>query len=495
MVYKLMSTVKASLNDNEQIISPTQTLLQNNILQTSELIPEKIRDKIINANVVVDKNSICKDNICRGDIYVETSDNLSVMEQRQLVNGMSNISKRLKEPLLLPIIIRNAPDKMPEPAISCEPDTLSYVETKSAFIGANATLTFPEQTKTKESYKKADTIAKALNKELNPLGLRTVFADMSICTSKNPAVRNCYILMQKTARFNPEIFSEDKLIDAMQKGFKSPKLNIDSVSDVKVVHVENTPALIGSMSLENVQMAGKRAVEQLKSVSSLEEAALVFSNIEQNPLFVNGIGLDGEKAADFVVDKFNVPRHPKVSEPAFSKNITAFANDGFYSSTEQDLSLKWKHANAFAFNITGSKSQFLTLYNDINDITDTINEAYGCDENNPLITSALFNTKVKIGDKYAQTLFLGYNPSILEQDAGITKENIVKTFKEAIAEYPILTGMKINGNQPQPLMIDLKIAKPTKQSSIVLNTHQSKNVNLKSEIIQDTLEKEQQISL
>jgi hypothetical protein len=37
-----MSTVKAHLNEDKQIVSPTQTLLQNNILQTSELIPEGV---------------------------------------------------------------------------------------------------------------------------------------------------------------------------------------------------------------------------------------------------------------------------------------------------------------------------------------------------------------------------------------------------------------------------------------------------------------------
>lgn len=498
MMYKIMSTVKAHLNEDKRIVSPTQTLLQNNILQTSELMPEKIREKIMSSNVVVDRNSLCKDGICRGDIYVETSDNLSLIEQRQLVNGMTHISKRLKEPLMTPVVIRNAPDVMPEPAMPDEQyaknDTSMYSETESAFIGAHATLSFPEQIKMKESYRKADSIAKALNRELNAIGLRTVFADMSVCTSENPAVRNCYALMQKTARFNSETFSENRFIDAIKNGFKSSKLNIESLSDIQMIPVANTSALIGSVSLENVQMAGKRVVEQLAPVSNLQEAALAFTSIEQNPLFVNGIGADGEKAVDFVVNKFGVPRHPKITEPVFSVSIQASSNDGFYSSTEQDLSTKWQPANALAFSLTGDKSQFIALYKNMNDIIDTLNESYGCDENHPLITSALFNTKTRISDKHAQSLLLQFNPTVLEQNNDAIKNTITNAFKEAVSEYAVLSGMTINGNQPQPLMIDLKMARPVKQPSVVLNTRQPKNASLQSNMIQDTLENNQQMS-
>lgn len=493
MMYKIMSTVKAHLNEDKQIVSPTQTLLQNNILQKSELMPEKIRKKILDANVVVEKNSLCRDGVCRGDIYVETSDNLSLIEQRQLVNGMSRISDRLKEPLLSPVLIRNAPDSMPEPAISAPASQhVGDAEIASAFVGSRATLVFPSNTGIKSSYKKADTIAKALNSELNLVGLRTVFADMSICSSENPVVRDCYVLMQKTSRFNHDTFSNERLITAITNGFNSPKLGAKETYNINIIPTEKSAAIIGSVSLENVQMAGKRVTEQLKPVSNLPEAALAFVNIEQNPLFVNGVGCDGEKAIKEVVERFNVPRYPRVTESSLSMNVKASSSAGFYSSTEQDLSTKWKNANAFGFSLTGNDSQFSALYDNINDIIDSVNDIYGCDENNPVITSAVFNTRTKIKDSCAQSMLLTYNPVLYDM---VAKENLSNIFKETLSEYPALSSMIINGNQPQPLMIDLKMSKPVKQKIISVNRGQTINTELKSVMIQDTLENQQEMSL
>ena len=498
MMYKIMSTVKAHLNEEKQIVSPAQTLLKNNILQTSELIPEKIRKKITSSNVVVDKNSLCRDGICRGDIYVETNDSLGVLEQRQLVDGMTKISKRYGGSLMSPVVIRNAPDDMPEPVLPDEKITFPMEEShdkfESAFIAAKATLLFPMQDSVKSTYRRADTIAKALNKELNSVGMRTVFADTSACTGENPTKRDCYVIMQKTSRFNPLTFTDDKLKTAIQSGLSSEKIGLSESSQIKLVNPADAYALIGTVSLENVQMSGKRAMEQMQSIASLPEAALVFTMMEQNPLFVNGIGRDGERMVAEIVDKFNVPRYPKIVEPLFAESVPQPILGGFQSSTEQPLSTKWQPATAFAMHLSGEKQTFDTIYSNAENIVDAINESYGCDEQHPLIESALFGTKTGIGDYKAQVMYLTYNPTAMVEDVVSTKKNISDLCKQSIMEY-CDASIVINENQPQPLLIDVSTAKPFKQSSLVVTVNKTSKESLTTNILQPSLETEQQISL
>lgn len=497
MMYKIMSTVKAHLNEEKQIVSPTQTLLKNNILQTSELIPEKIRKKITSSNVVVDKNSLCRDGVCRGDIYIETSDSLGVLEQRQLVDGMSKISKKYGAPLMSPVVIRNAPDDMPEPVLPDASPTLSsdeaYVESNSAFVGAKATLLFPMKDDMKSTYRRADVVAKALNKELNAVGMRTVFADTSACVGENPIQRDCYIIMQKTARFNPMTFSEEKLTTAIQNGLSNEKMGLAEPSRISLINTAGQPALIGAVSLENVQMSGKRAIEQMRGITSLPEAALVFTMMEQNPLFVNGIGRDGERMVSEIVDKFNVPRYPKLVEPLFAADAAQPVVSGFYSSTEQPLSTKWQSAHAIAIHLSGEKQTFDSLYENMDDIVDSVNEVYGCDEQHPLIESALFGAKTRIGDCRAQALYLNYNPAMITEDVPTAKKNISEAFAKTLSEYHGST-INANGNQPQPLMIDLSTAKPFKPS-LIMTVNKSAKEHLTTNVIQPSLEAEQQISL
>lgn len=495
MMYKIMSTVKAHLNEEKQIVSPAQTLLKNNILQTSELIPEKIRKKITSSNVVVDKNSLCRDGICRGDIYVETNDSLGVLEQRQLVDGMAKISKRYGGSLMSPVVIRNAPDDMPEPVL---PDVITMPPNEthdelSAFVGAKATLLFPIKDSMKSTYRRADIVAKALNKELNAVGMRTVFADTSACVGENPIQRDCCIMMQKTARFNPMTFSEDKLITAIQNGLLNEKIGLAEPSRISLINPAGQPALIGTISLENIQMAGKRAIEQMRGIESLPEAALVFTMMEQNPLFANGIGRDGERMISEIVDKFNVPRYPKLVEPLFATDVTQPVISGFHSSTEQPLSTKWQPANAIAIHLSGERQIFDSLYDNIDDVVDSVNEAYGCDEQHPLIDSALFGVKTRIGDYKAQALYLNYNPSMMAEDISVTKKNISETFTKILSEY-YGSSINVNGNQPQPLMIDVSTAKPFKQP-LVMTVNKPVKEHLTANVIQPSLEAEQQISL
>jgi hypothetical protein len=171
-----------------------------------------------------------------------------------------------------------------------------------------------------------------------------------------------------------------------------------------------------------------------------------------------------------IVNKFNVPRYPKIVEPLFAMDIPQSIVSGFHSSTEQPLSTKWQYVHAITINLHGKKQTFDSLYENIDDIIDNINESLGCDEQHPLIQEAFFGTKIKIGDYKAQALYLKYNP-IMAVDNVFIKENASKTFMKILNEY-YGSSISANINQSQPLMMDLSTAKPFK-SALIMSTNKS----------------------
>ena len=497
MVYKIMSAVKAHLNTDNQIVSPTQTLLKHNLLKTSKLMPKDIQDKIVSANVVVDRNSLYKNSdVCRGDIYVETTNNLSVVEQRHLVTGMSHINKSLHENMLQPIIIRTSPDKMPNPvnedvnydfSKKIHNPMTENIQTESAFVVSHVSSVFENETNLKNTYRKADAIAKALNKELNTIGLRTVFADMSVCSNHNPITRETYMIFQKTSRFNSCLFSNDKLNSCIKNVFQSEKLNAGHILSIEIKPFDNQDCLIGSISLENVALANKKAKEQLMSISNLMEAALVFSTMEKSPIFVNGINSNIHSEINNIIAAFNVPRPPHIANPVFA-NDTPIA-DKYESSNEQPLSPKWKPASAIMIHVSGKKTDFNSLYKNANDIVLAMNDIIGCDESNPFIKNITFGSRIGFGNNAAQAVFISYS------NKDLSKNDVSDDFLSAVSEYSSLSDMKININQPIPLQFDTDMAKPIKKISVVMNKPMT--TNLKSNVLPSDFEnnKEQQISL
>jgi len=482
MMYKIMSTVKAHLDDDNRIISPTQTLLQDGILQTSNLMPAKIKDKIIDANVVIDKNAIRSNGVCRGDIYIDTKDRLSLFEQRQMINAMSAISAYTKEPTMSPIVIRNAPDVMPEPAIIDDDYIIdrsdsTYVETESAFIGAHVSTAFLNGESAKDTYRNADTIAKTLNKELNHLGLRTVFADMSVCTQKPTYVgRDCYMVLQKTSRFKDESFNNNKLMDAINLGFKSDKLNAGAVTGINIIPVANTKGLIGSISLENVQMAGQRVYDMLNNAQTDLDSILTISSIKNNQLYVNGISKLGELAVDE-----NLPYEMKspVTTSLFNANIPAYdSSNGYETSTAQDLSSKWNFANALSVNVFGDKSTIDFLHKNIKDIVYGINEACGYADDKPFITGVALGTNISTGNMSAQTLFMSYSPEVIgDIEIDFAKKEAIKNFTDVLNDYPELSDMTVSSNGMQPLLSDTQYASPISSSNTTLTLSSNKHTN------------------
>ena len=467
-MYKIMSTVKAHMNENDQIVSPTQTLLKNQILRTSEFMPQKVREKIVDANVVIEPNSVCPNQICKGDIYVETSNALSLLEQRQLLTGMRKISHSCFEPLLSPLVLRCAPDVMPQPAL---PDTIyvpkqpisEYKETDSAFLGVHTVVSFANGRLPQDTFLKSDSVIKSLNKELTGIGLKPVFVDSSVCKQHAPVERDVFIVLQKTRRLKET--TQDDLQQRIITGLHAPKLNISDVKSVQMVPVAGKTGLIGTLSLENVQMAGKRVREQMLHTNDFNDAILSFVAMEQNEMFANGISSDGMTAIRKCMTKFPVPRGPRLAHPLFTDSVSMSYNDTFESSLESGLSTKWQPANAIMINMSGDKDAIQMFRKNISDIKIHMNDMLGCDESKPIVKGILLGAKTRIQDTGFQSVYLMCDSP--------DKHDLETCFKTALSMYSGFQDVTISQNNVQPLLMDMPAAKPVKHV-IFTKTHDTK---------------------
>jgi hypothetical protein len=125
---------------------------------------------------------------------------------------------------------------------------------------------------------------------------------------------------------------------------------------------------------------------------------------------------------------------------------------------------------------------------------DTINDIYGCDENQPIVISAMFGSRTGIKGKLAQPLFLTFNPKAINGDLASVKKEVTDIFKDTLNDYSSLSDMIANTDQPPPLAIDLKMAKSIGKTTVVTSMSKPVNEHLKSDMIQTISNKEPQMN-
>lgn len=452
MMYKIMSNVCAHMNADGDILSPTQRLLQSNTVHASELIPQKIRSKISSYDLCVDKKSMYEnpDHACRGDIYVDVDGSLSVIEQRQLIDGLMHIGNNDPFSILAPVVIRNSPDNEHASVIPDE-ENIVYNKKENAFIGVCAQIATDD---VKGSYRNADSIAKALNYSINPLGLKTVFADGSVYDTKTMA-RNHYLLFQKTSRFHNDRFSYDTFINSVKNGFRSDKLYPNCDAAISVIPINREKGLVGSVSLENVQMAGKYISDIITCAEQNSDLLLFLCQARKNPFFVNGISCGKDIGNLKIVSDMQTmfPIHANVST--------------IESSTTQELSVGWKKANAITVNVSSDDKLSLTkLHQHAYDILSDINEMFGCDEASPIALDMFVGAKIKTDDSFAESLIIRIKET---DDFDFYSDQCYNYFSDAISEYSELDGLSISNSRLRPFVADIKSSQKLKPISVVFN--------------------------
>ena len=464
MVYKLTSTVKAHLDNENNIVSPTQTLLKNGVLHTSKFMPKTISDKIIDADVVVDQKSICDNGVCKGDIYIKTNDDLTLIEQRKMMDGLTRISRSYGEPVMMPVILRQSPNQMPTPALpdneyNPSNENGGHIETASAFLGYHSVLNFGNQPNVKSTFLKSADLISALNGELNSKGLVAIFADSSVCRQQEPVKRDCFMIIQKTSRFNEAEFNSEELCDTIETALMFPKLNVANVEKTEAVSVANEYGLIGTVSMENVQIASKRTLDQTKSIKTNDDSVLSFVSMEQNPWFVNGVGSVGNNAIKNIMTTISVPRGPRLATPLFSKQVPSTTSSVFESSTGQDLSKDWKMVNAIQINLAGVQNDYAAFYENATNIKNDINDVLG--QPNDVVTNISFGKRIRVGEKVIQPMYLHYDDTM-----GVNSNDIYDAFKTSIDDYAGIRNMTTSKVDSCVLSSDMKDAKSLKIKTV-----------------------------
>lgn len=448
MTYKIMSHVCAYRNNDDAIVSPTQTFLTSDEMRHTTLIPKTISKKITDIGLAVEDKWLYENpsHSCRGDVYVQTNATLSYFQQRQLMDGLTKLGVSCDYATFQPLVIRRSPNEPPTFVIG---DTnASYTKPiNSPFIRISAKMHTNDKA---GSCLRSDPILRSLNHSFNRFGLRSVYADATIYDDVNHT-RNCYALLQKERWFRDGSISDDEI-----RSLVTDSLSSDFNHDGCDVYVSNalydlhTKGLVGFIPLAYAQIGGSHFDDALTYTKSEIETSAITSQLKRNSLFANGVGRSKDQMCTSSLYRV---------QTLFPIDSTIYPN-AFLSP--QPLESGWKQACAVNVIVSSNDIKlFDRFHSHIYDIVSDINEAFGCDESDPLVSGIYSGSKVKSNGMYAESVFLE-----MKYEYHKHKDSCYDYFVDAMKSYNELSTMHISSPQIQPLLSDIKAATKIRPSFI-----------------------------